>query len=100
MRRTRTVLFAPGPPGRKAAMEEITSQEPQTRLDRLTTLSDRTKLIVIRILFILFAVGIGVFLSSYKDPRPEVFNSSTIWYMLGAALVAAVLITPPSFLAS
>ncbi len=99
MRWIHTGLCAPGPPGRKVVMEEITSQEPQTRLDRLTTVSDRTKLIAIRILFLLIAVGIGVFLSSYKDPRLEVFNPSTIWYMLGAALMAAVLIVVEVFFA-
>ena len=80
-------------------MEEIGAQEPQTRLDRLTSLSDKTKLIVIRIVFILFAIGIGVFLSSYKDPEGEVFTASSIWYMLGAALVAAILVVVEVFFA-
>jgi uncharacterized protein YacL len=81
-------------------MEEISSREPKTRLDRLTALSDRTKLIAIRILFVLFAVGIGVFLSSYHDESEEVFNASTIWYMLGAALIAGVLIAAEVFFAT
>jgi uncharacterized protein YacL len=73
-------------------MEEIGAREPQTRFERLTELSDKTKLIVIRVIFILFAIGIGVFLSSYGEPEGDVFTPLTIWYMLGAALIAAVLV--------
>lgn len=80
-------------------MEQIGSQEPETRLDRLTTISDRTKLVVIRILFVLFAAGIGVFLSGVSDPTGEVFNASTIWYILGAVLIAVVLIVVEVFFA-
>jgi uncharacterized protein YacL len=80
-------------------MEEITSHEPSNRLDRLTELSDRTKLIVIRVLFVLFAVGIGVFLSSYNEAEGEIFNAVTIWYILGAGLVAGILILVEVFFA-
>ena len=39
-------------------MEEISTQEPQTRFERLTELSGRTKLIVIRIIFRCFVTSV------------------------------------------
>jgi uncharacterized protein YacL len=89
----------PCPPERKVVMEEISSQEPESRLDKLTTVSERTKLIAIRILFVLIAVGIGLFLSSHGEPEGKIFTASSIWYMLGAAAMAGVLVLVEVFFA-
>jgi len=80
-------------------MDEASLREPETRLDRLTTISDRTKLIAIRVVFIIVAVGIGVFISGHNDPAGEAINASTIWYILGSALIAGVLILAEVFFA-
>ncbi len=80
-------------------MEEISDQEPESRLDRLTTVSEKTKLIAIRILFILIAVGIGLFLSGHDEPEGKIFTASSIWYMLAAAAIAAVLVLVEVFFA-
>ncbi len=80
-------------------MEEITSEAPQGRLDRLTTVGDRTKLVAIRIVFLLFAVGVGLFLSSHDAPQGTVFTANSVWYMLVAGLIAGVLILVEVFFA-
>ena len=80
-------------------MDELSPSEPKGKLEKYTALSDRAKLIVIRIFFILVAAGIGVFVSTYGEPGPDVFTPSTIWYILGATLIAGILVTVEIFFA-